>query len=377
MDDNYVTIELDNGQTIRIPKKNIDPSLDIDAIKQKDKEPFQLREENVQEILTAVPHWMIRRGNILFFTLIFLMIAIAWFVKYPDVVSAEATIVNKFPAQEIFLEPADEIGTFLVLKGQLVKKGTPLIVLKSNANYQDVMRLRKEVDAVQLNSYAFEFAFQKLGQLTLGNLQTAYAQFEESYFQYLLHEKEIQEKRNQIYSQAVASGGNKTNHLSYFKKVIEDFNYLKAAVQTWEKEHLILADIGGNILEINFGKTQKVKKRKPVITIVPEQSSKYVAMLEVPAVQLRKLAPAQKVNIKLSGYPELEFGMLEGEISAISKNPNDNNTYRVEVALPQQLVSSYNIGISYQQDLSGVGEIITRKHRLLGRFIPIMNTVKS
>jgi len=49
----------------------------------------ELREENVQEILTAVPHWMIRWGNTLFCTLIILLLAMAWLVQYPEVVSTK------------------------------------------------------------------------------------------------------------------------------------------------------------------------------------------------------------------------------------------------------------------------------------------------
>ena len=47
---------------------------------------IELRSEEVQEILTEVPHWMIRWGNVLFLGLILLIILISWFVKYRDVI---------------------------------------------------------------------------------------------------------------------------------------------------------------------------------------------------------------------------------------------------------------------------------------------------
>ena len=53
---------------------------------------FELRSEEVQDILTKVPHWMIRWGTVLIFTIIVMLFFVSWFVKYPDVVKTE--IVN-------------------------------------------------------------------------------------------------------------------------------------------------------------------------------------------------------------------------------------------------------------------------------------------
>ena len=51
---------------------------------------IELRSEEVQEILTKVPNWMIRWGNTLFLFLIVLLLALSWLVKYPDIITSEA-----------------------------------------------------------------------------------------------------------------------------------------------------------------------------------------------------------------------------------------------------------------------------------------------
>ena len=47
---------------------------------------IELRCEQVQEILTAVPNWMIRWGNTLLLLLLVMLLFISWFVKYPDII---------------------------------------------------------------------------------------------------------------------------------------------------------------------------------------------------------------------------------------------------------------------------------------------------
>ena len=45
---------------------------------------IELRSEEVQDILTRVPHWMIRWGNIVVLLVLFSMMFGAFFIKYPD-----------------------------------------------------------------------------------------------------------------------------------------------------------------------------------------------------------------------------------------------------------------------------------------------------
>ena len=61
---------------------------------------IQLRSEEVQEILTKVPHWMIRWGNALILFLTLLMLFLSWLIKYPDVIPAEAIVTTEIPPQK-------------------------------------------------------------------------------------------------------------------------------------------------------------------------------------------------------------------------------------------------------------------------------------
>lgn len=58
---------------------------------------IEIRSEEVQEILTKVPNWMIRYGNTLILILIFMLLFISWFIKYPDVISSEVMVTTTIP----------------------------------------------------------------------------------------------------------------------------------------------------------------------------------------------------------------------------------------------------------------------------------------
>jgi hypothetical protein len=81
-----------------------------------------------------------------------------------------------------------------------------------------------------------------------------------------------------------------------------------------------------------------------------------------------KVAPGQKVNIRLEDYPSMEYGILIGTIERISFIP-ENGTYEVEVELPKNLKTNYNTLVNFDREMQGSAEIITENLRLIQRFI--------
>jgi len=62
---------------------------------------FELRSEEVQDILTKVPNWMIRWGTFLIFGIILLLLFTSWFIRYPDVVTSEIIITTNTPPEKL------------------------------------------------------------------------------------------------------------------------------------------------------------------------------------------------------------------------------------------------------------------------------------
>ena len=111
-------------------------------------EDIELRSEEVQEILTKIPNWMIRKGNTLFLLLIVMLLAMSWFVKYPDIISSEAIITTKKPPQKEFAKTTGKIDTLFVEDTQNVIDNQPLAIIENTANYTDVFFLKSIIDTI-------------------------------------------------------------------------------------------------------------------------------------------------------------------------------------------------------------------------------------
>lgn len=146
-----------------------------------------LRSEEIQEILTRVPHWMIRYGNTLFLSLILMILLLSWFIKYPDIIVSEALITTSIPPQKEYAKTSGRISRLLVENNQVVTANTPLAILENAADYKDVFFLKSVLDTIKADSKAFEFPMDSLSILFLGDLETDFALFQNNYYQYKLN----------------------------------------------------------------------------------------------------------------------------------------------------------------------------------------------
>ena len=160
-------------------------------------EDIELRSEEVQEILTKVPHWMIRWGSIVFSSLILLLFLISWFVKYPDIILSKAIVTTKIPPEKLFAKTTGKIQAILVEENQKVTINQPLAILENTANYEDVFKLKSIIDTITFDKKTFEFPIDSLPLLFLGEIESQYALFENSYIKYKLNKK-LQPFSNEI-----------------------------------------------------------------------------------------------------------------------------------------------------------------------------------
>lgn len=160
--------------------------------------------------------------------------------------------------------------------------------------------------------------------------------------------------------------------------LIQSFDNLNAQIDIWEQKYLITTPINGKVSFNRFySSNQNVKEGERVFTVLPDDSTKIVARVELGVQGAGKVKVGQRVNIKLDNYPYLEYGMLEGTIRSISKVPEDQK-YTLDVDFPKGLVTNYDIELDFAQHIEGSAEIITEDLRLLQRiFNPIRSLLKE
>ena len=105
-------------------------------------EKIELRSEEFQEVLGAVPHWILRWGIIVLaiFTLI-LLIGSAIF-KYPDIISAQVTLTGTKPPAAVVARSSGKLKELFVTDNQEVKTGEYLAVIDNPARTEDVLYLK-------------------------------------------------------------------------------------------------------------------------------------------------------------------------------------------------------------------------------------------
>ncbi len=138
---------------------------------------IELRSEEVQEILTKVPNWMIRRGSVMILTIVLLLLLISWFVKYPDVVKSEIIITTIIPPEKIVAKTSGRIEHIFTQNKSFVTKESPLAIIENAANYKDVFRLKGNLEKLNTNKFPFE----KFRNVKLGDIEPAFGEFKRNY----------------------------------------------------------------------------------------------------------------------------------------------------------------------------------------------------
>jgi multidrug resistance efflux pump len=142
---------------------------------------------------------------------------------------------------------------------------------------------------------------------------------------------------------------------------------LRNQLQTWEMAYTLKSPVSGKVVLGSYWSTnQQVKAGDQVMTIIPDEVSIPVGKITLPMEGAGKVKTGQKVNIKLTNYPYLEYGMVRGVVSRLSEVPNQNN-YMVVVSLPSGLNTNYKKQLHFDQEMTGTAEIITEDMRLLER----------
>lgn len=150
---------------------------------------FELRSEEVQDILTKVPHWMIRWGTVLIFAIIFMLFFVSWFIKYPDVVNTQIIITTNIPPEKVVSKSSGRIEAILVKDKSIVSKNSTLAIIENTASYKDVFLLKKIVDQYNINDPKKAFPFALLKNTQLGEIESAFAVFQKDYQAEQLNQK--------------------------------------------------------------------------------------------------------------------------------------------------------------------------------------------
>ncbi|CAN5918052.1 HlyD family efflux transporter periplasmic adaptor subunit [soil metagenome] len=144
--------------------------------------------EEVDEILSRPPKWMLRWGLTLLFGFLVVIFSIAYFLRYPDVINAPITVTSELPPVSLIAQETGKIDTLLIFDKQKVDVGDVLAVIENPANYRDVQELKNKLDSLKLFFHSSisdtKLIAVKLPNLRLGEMQELYSELSRTISEY-------------------------------------------------------------------------------------------------------------------------------------------------------------------------------------------------
>jgi HlyD family secretion protein len=177
---------------------------------------------------------------------------------------------------------------------------------------------------------------------------------------------ELSEKRQQLQDYRITRIDEKEKLVSVLR---ESFLNLKAQINLWENTYLLISPIEGIVSFTKFwSANQSVVKDEPVVSIVPIDAGKFLGRIKLKMERSGKVKTGMVVNIKLSGFPYMEYGMVRGIVKSKSLVPAED-AYIIEIELPNGLTTLYGKTLDFTQNMQGTAEIITENIRLIQKIV--------
>jgi len=85
--------------------------------------------EDMQEIISKVPSWILRWGIMFFFGVLLMTVAISVFVRYPDTIKGGLRLESSGIASPVIATAAGRITKLFVKQGATIKQGQPLATI--------------------------------------------------------------------------------------------------------------------------------------------------------------------------------------------------------------------------------------------------------
>ncbi|MCZ4245847.1 HlyD family secretion protein [Pedobacter punctiformis] len=141
---------------------------------------IELRSEAVQEVLAEPPHWMFRWGSVIILGIIFMILLMSYFIKYPEFVPAPIIVTSLNPPEKLQARIETKIEKIFIKDHQKVSKNEVLMVLQSTANYIDILKLKNIIDTISSDEL-INFPVNEISKYKLGELQSDYNNFAKAF----------------------------------------------------------------------------------------------------------------------------------------------------------------------------------------------------
>ena len=142
----------------------------------------ELVSDEINEIVSYRPHWIIRKGNIVFLIILLLLLALTVIIQYPDLITTSARLVALNPPKTINAKAEGKLVKLFAVNEEFVTKDQHLGYIESTADYSEVMELyvwtKETITATEGSGYDILEEKSLPVFENLGELQADYQRFQ-------------------------------------------------------------------------------------------------------------------------------------------------------------------------------------------------------
>lgn len=163
--------------------------------------------------------------------------------------------------------------------------------------------------------------------------------------------------------------------LHNYRTAVEE---LLNVIGSWELNYCLRSPIEGRVTFTKYwNENQFVTSGEDVFSVVPEEEERLIGRALLPVQRSGKVKLTQRVIVRFANFPDQEFGIVNGTVSAISMVPAEDN-YMVEIAFPDGLTTNYGKLLPVSHEMKATAEIVTDDLRLIERFFqPLKKILKE
>lgn len=244
----------------------------------------------------------------------------------------------------------------LFLKAEKLKIEADLLS-KDSALYEVKAISEQEYNRQQSSFYDMQNAYKELHNNKLSHIAQI-KRNEQQIQQYILEEQEKLDKLKE--------------DLSASKSQLENM------IHAWKKRYLQVSPIDGQMEYLGFWRENYfVQNNQELFSILPYQNE-IVGEVIMPSYGIGKVKVGQTANVKVNNYPYMEYGLIKGQVSSISRLANkikqssngamdEENVYRILISFPEGLKTNFGRTLDLDFESQGTAEIITKPKRLIER----------
>ncbi len=159
------------------------------TITDEDVKHIEIRSEEVQELISQVPPWIMRWGITVFLAILVLLLAASYLIKYPDIVAAPFVLTSQDAPKPIIARTDGRLVKLWVKENQAVTRNQTLGYIESTADPVQVERLAGWLDSLaQLPHTPQTVSWDRISQLNLdqlGELQVPFQSFTQAFLDYV------------------------------------------------------------------------------------------------------------------------------------------------------------------------------------------------